>query len=108
MALVRAIHTAVSGRTRFKVEGLYRSESLKKHLELRLSGEEGIANVSISVLTGNVLVIYNSNRRPSDIAFLVERTVSSYRKLSPPRKGGVTDYTPIPPSSVRETHPRNN
>jgi Ca2+-transporting ATPase len=79
MALVRAIHTAVNGRTRFKVEGLYRSESLKKYLESHLSHRDEIKSIFVSTLTGNVLVFFDGGRSVSDITLLIEWAASSYR-----------------------------
>jgi Ca2+-transporting ATPase len=106
MAVVKAIHQAVSGRTRFKVEGLYRSESLKKHLEHSLSLREGVRQVSIHTLTGNVLIFYNSNQRPSDIASFVEMAVVAYRRLSPPKRGGINgNAVPAPALPTRREIP---
>jgi Ca2+-transporting ATPase len=76
--MVEAIHTAVKGRARYKVSGLYRSESLKKHLEIKLENEHGISYVSASPLTGNVLVVFNSDRTPNHIAALIEAVVSQH------------------------------
>ncbi|NMG21929.1 phosphatase PAP2 family protein [Brasilonema bromeliae] len=78
--LVRAIHTAVKGRARYKVNGLSRSESLKRYLELRLSKEEGIGQVRANHDTGNVLVLFHSDFSPNAIASLLERIVLDYRK----------------------------
>ncbi|KAB8333931.1 phosphatase PAP2 family protein [Scytonema tolypothrichoides VB-61278] len=78
--LVRAIHTAVKGRARYKVNGLYRSEALKRYLELILSKEEGIGQVRANHDTGNVLVLFHSDVSPNAIASLLERIVWDYRK----------------------------
>ncbi|MEW6296165.1 MAG: HMA2 domain-containing protein, partial [Thermodesulfobacteriota bacterium] len=59
-SVVQAIHTAVPGRARYNVDGLYRSEALKKHLEARLAAYEEIHLVSANPVTGNVLVSFNS------------------------------------------------
>jgi Ca2+-transporting ATPase len=76
--MVEAIHSAVKGRARYKVSGLYRSEYLKRHLEIELENEQGISYVSASPLTGNVLVVFNSDRTTNDIASLLETVVSQY------------------------------
>lgn len=76
MTVVQAIHTVVPGRTRYKVEGLYRSESLKKLLELRLAQQKGISQVSANPLTGNVLVSFNSDNSPSSVASLIREIVT--------------------------------
>lgn len=59
--MVKALHTAVAGRARFKVEGLYRSEYLEKLLESRLARLQDISLASANALTGNVLVCYNTS-----------------------------------------------
>ncbi len=74
--MVEPIHTAVAGRTRFKVEGLYRSKSLEKLLESRLARLQDISLASANALTGNVLVCYNSGNNPQTIAALIEGIVS--------------------------------
>jgi Ca2+-transporting ATPase len=78
--VVEAIHTAVPGRARFKVEGLYRSESLKKVLESRLAQTQGVLLVSANVLTGKVLVSFNSNNTPASITALIEKLIGDSRK----------------------------
>jgi len=65
--LVQIVHAAVRGRVRLKVEGLYGSHELKRHLEERLSKNVDITHVSASPLTGNVLVIHNASRTAREI-----------------------------------------
>ena len=77
--MVQAIHTAVAGRARFKVEGLYRSKSLEKLLEYRLVRLTDISHASANALTGNVLVCFNSGNTPQTIASLIEKIVSQYQ-----------------------------
>ena len=76
--LVQAIHTVVRGRARYKVPRLYRSASFKKELEFRLLNKEGIYQVSANILTGNVLVIFNSDNTVSEVATLIEGIVLEY------------------------------
>lgn len=78
--LVRAIHTAVKGRARYKVSGLHYSEDLKRYLESRLSQEEIIAQVRANHITGNVLVIFHPEKSPNAIALLLQNIVLDYRK----------------------------
>ncbi|GAA6623751.1 phosphatase PAP2 family protein [Scytonema sp. NUACC26] len=78
--LVQALHTAVKGRARYKVNGLYRSEAFKRYLELRLSNEKGIRQVSANSYTGNVLVLFPYDRNPNAIALLIQNIVFDYRK----------------------------
>ena len=82
--MVEAIHTAVAGRARFKVEGLYRSKSLEKLLESRLARLQDISLASANALTGNVLVCYNSGNNPQTIAALIEGIVSDCLKSPQP------------------------
>jgi Ca2+-transporting ATPase len=70
--VVEEIHTSVKGRVRFKVKRLYRSERVKRRLVADLSGLHGIKKVSASVLTGTVLVIFNSDNQLSAIAARIE------------------------------------
>ena len=74
--MIDPIHTSLKGRSRYRVKGLYRSYSLKTQLESQLRSEEGITRVTASILTGNLLIIYNSNRSPFDIAGLIQRIIS--------------------------------
>ena len=86
MASVWAIHTGVRGRARFKVEGLYRCEALGSQLQSQLSEKKGIRLVSVSVLTGNILVLFHSERPTSEIAMLTEEVVCSYLQRQSPSK----------------------
>jgi undecaprenyl-diphosphatase len=78
--LVRAIHTAVPGRARYKVYGLYRSEAIKKYLEIRLSREKGITQVSANHYTGNVLVFFLPYLQPNAIGSLIKGMILDYYK----------------------------
>lgn len=80
--LVQPIHTAVKGRARFKVNGLYHSEDLKQHLEFNLAKDSGILQVRANPLTGNLLVFFSPNRSFSHIATLIECLVFNYKKPS--------------------------
>ena len=82
--MVQAIHTAVAGRARFQVEGLYRSKALEKLLEWRLARLKDISLASANALTGNVLVCYNSGNTPQTIAALIEGIVSECQGESQP------------------------
>lgn len=78
--MVTIINQAVSGRVRFKVLGLYRSEPLKNYLESKLSLLNGIEEVRPSILTGNILVFFNSTNSPQCIAVHIERLVVEYQQ----------------------------
>lgn len=91
--MVEAIHTAVAGRVRFKVEGLYRSKSLEKLLESRLARLKDISLASANALTGNVLVCYNSGNTPQTIAALIEGIISDYLSQPPSSSALVLSQT---------------
>ncbi|WP_315791679.1 HAD-IC family P-type ATPase [Fischerella sp. JS2] len=81
-ALVRALHTAVKGRARYKINGLQGSEAFKKYLELKLSEAQGITQVSANTSTGNVLVFYQPGHTVLALAAQIERLVIEYVKQS--------------------------
>ncbi len=112
--MVQAVHTSVQGRARYKVEGLYRSEQLKQQIEQRLAQHAWILSVSINTLTGNVLVLFDSQdgHRASAVASLLEAAIECSRgetsrrrdisaPASPQRTGAVvvrrapTDVSPL-------------
>ncbi len=76
---VEAVHTAVPGRARFKVEGLYQSAMLGRLLEQRLSRGRGIERVSANPLTGNVLVRFDPGLGHEAIAAMLEVTLAGCR-----------------------------
>jgi P-type Ca2+ transporter type 2C len=80
--MIEAIHTAVAGRTRYRVPGLYRSEALKRLLELRLARIKAITRVSASSLTGTLLVCYNTGNTHESIADLVAGIVAEHEHNS--------------------------
>ncbi len=83
--MIQSIHTQVEGRARFKIDGLFGSEMLKRVLEQRLSREGEIYSVSASILTGNILVNFNSNNDHHTIRFLIEEIlVEIHQKGLPP------------------------
>lgn len=81
--MVRAIHTAVKGRARYRVEELYRSPSLQRYLERSLARRSGIIKVTASSVTGNLLVKFNPDRTPDEIADLIEKSISTYQENKP-------------------------
>jgi len=82
--LVTAVHAAIRGRTRFRVKGLYRSEGLKRLIEIELTARDGISSVSASTFTGNVLVFYKTDRTPSEIALCIAALVEEYHSTRAP------------------------
>lgn len=77
---VQAIHTAVKGRARYKVNGLYHSEAFKRYLESRLLEQEIILQARANSYTGNVLVIFRPDKSLNAIALLIQGIVLDYSK----------------------------
>lgn len=77
-SLITPVHTAVTGRARYKVYGLYGNKALKKYLESQLSQHKAIERVQANSDTGNILVLYHPNWSQSAIAGLIQQVVSSY------------------------------
>ncbi|RUT03605.1 hypothetical protein DSM106972_052440 [Dulcicalothrix desertica PCC 7102] len=77
-SLITPVHTAVTGRARYKVYGLYGNKALKKYLESQLSQHRAIERVQANSDTGNILVFYHPNWSQSAIAGLIQQIVSSY------------------------------
>ena len=74
--MVETIHAKVSGRARYKIRELYRSAFCRDQLQVRLLGQAQIIDASVSALTGNVLVRFNSGNTPDSIAVLIEGILS--------------------------------
>ncbi|MBI5251745.1 MAG: cation-transporting P-type ATPase [Desulfomonile tiedjei] len=78
--MVREIHNGIKGRVRYKVNGLYRSPMLKTRLE-RLSFQIGeISSVHASILTGNVLVVFDPECNARLIASLIEKAAIDHSR----------------------------
>lgn len=76
--MIQAIHTAVKGRTRYKIHQLYGCKSLKTYLERSLVEKAEIKAVSANPLTGNILVLYHPDKTPDEIASLIAESVLNY------------------------------
>ena len=61
------------------MSGLYRSESLKDHLESGLSCSDGINLVSVNTLTGSILVYFNSVNTPQSVALVIQNIVLEHK-----------------------------
>ena len=80
--MVEAVHSRIKGRTRYKVQGLYRSRALKDFIEWKLSKSGEVLKASASSLTGNVLLHYNSGNTPQSISRLLETVVADYHRMN--------------------------
>ena len=76
--MVRAVHTAVEGRARFKVEGLRGCPGLQSHLESGLLRNEAVSEVSSNIRSGNCLIKYNAGCDLESIAAIIESVVREY------------------------------
>ncbi|MCP6762503.1 MAG: phosphatase PAP2 family protein [Fischerella sp. CENA71] len=97
-SLIRAIHTAVKGRARYKVSGLYYSPGFKTYLESRLSEEKVVTQVRANPVTGNVLVFFHPEINPNAIAWLIQKIIVDYGKQNqklPPNKNLPILATPV-------------
>jgi Ca2+-transporting ATPase len=76
--VVRTVHNSVKGRVRFKVEGLYRKDPLRTIIEETLSLHPGISGFSANVLTGSVIVKFNSGNTAEIISRVIEAAVIEF------------------------------
>jgi len=83
---IKVLHNQVKGRTRYRVPGLYRSELLKADLESVLGRHASVSSASVSALTGNVLVSYNSDQNEESIAVLILSRVEKFSASIPTEK----------------------
>lgn len=81
--MMRAIHTAVRGRARYKVPGLAGAEALQRHIERHLGAQPGVRQVSASTVTGNVLLLFDPAMPPEAVATLLAHCVESYAAPQP-------------------------
>ena len=94
--MVQAVHTLVKGRARYKVAGLYRSESLKQKIEQDLTQHKWIVSVSVNTLTGSVLVLFDAQNgnHASAVASLLKSVVD--RSSSKPARGTKDRFPSVP------------
>lgn len=108
-AVIQAIHTAVRGRVRYTVPGLYGSEALKKRLESRLRTCVGIQDIAASTLTGNVLVRFQPDLSVEAVAALLGDVLTEHANAVHTYNGtqagsvsanGARPATPVPAASA--------
>ncbi len=74
---VEPIHTAVTGRARIRVPGLYRSASLAEKLEGELVSHPDIQVARASQRTGNVLVVFGPALSLQDVCRILDSAARS-------------------------------
>ncbi|BAZ13494.1 phosphoesterase [Calothrix sp. NIES-4071] len=79
-SLITPVHTAVTGRARYKVRGLYSNKALKKYLESQLLQHKAIVRAICNCSTGNILVLYHPNFGQNAIAGLIQKIVSDFSR----------------------------
>ncbi|MBF2062889.1 MAG: cation-translocating P-type ATPase [Calothrix sp. C42_A2020_038] len=76
--MIQAIHTNVKGRGRYRVDELYRRESLKQYLEVQLSKQPGVISVHANTLTSNILIVFNTDITHAKIQYIIQQKVINY------------------------------
>jgi Ca2+-transporting ATPase len=77
--VIQIIHNSVKGRARYKIDELYRSQSLKIYLERSLASYPEIFSVAANVLTSNILVTFQPDVSYKKIAYLIDQALSDYK-----------------------------
>lgn len=77
--MIQCIH-ALQGRARFKVEGLQGSDLAGSFLERKLPECPVIRAVTVSSLTGNVLVFFDPGKSIGDVASIIEAIFAKLQK----------------------------
>ncbi len=90
--MIRIIHNSVKGRIRFHVSDLYRNGKLQSFLNSELRGVFEDSQISSSILTGNVLIIFPPSCNPRLIVSALEQAVSSYHLRFPDRQSASSEY----------------
>ena len=80
--MIKAIHTKVKGRARYKVNKLYGSLLLQKYLERSLGNNPEIIYVYANSLTSNILVIFTNKYSFQGIGLLLETTLRKFQEKS--------------------------
>ena len=87
---VTPIHTAVKGRARFRIVGLYRSSTLRSALECGLSRAPRIYSVSANELTGNLLVLFDPSQDLHEIITAIDRLIQAIVQLGDASQSSTT------------------
>ncbi|PPS44360.1 ATPase [Chroococcidiopsis sp. TS-821] len=84
--MIQAIHTAVPGRARYRIDKLYRCVELKQHLEFHLSQHPGIVSATANPLTGNILVRFELDLSADEVEKFIAEIARTYNPhaVAPP------------------------
>ncbi|WP_313932000.1 MULTISPECIES: HAD-IC family P-type ATPase [Nostoc] len=105
--MIKAIHTTIKGRARFKIKELYGSVELKEYLERSLSKEPGINDVRANPITSNILVNFNRDISHTQICTLIEKVLLNSPKpikKSQRKKKSITQTTAIQEQKSENWH----
>ncbi len=87
---IRAVHSAVPGRMRIEVAGLYRATNLAQMLERELCARADVRSAKANVLTGRMLIVYQPSSTEAkallDAIVALVRAHSGPRRLRPSKK----------------------
>jgi len=76
--VIKAIHTKVNGRARYKIKELYHSPEIKAHLEQHLVQNPVILQAHANTLTSNLLVIFKPNYNYQQVQDLIAEILSKF------------------------------
>jgi P-type Ca2+ transporter type 2C len=89
MPPVHPVHSAVPGRARFEVPGLYHGDTLAQVLEVQLRRRSGIVSASASPLTGKVLILFDPKLGLDEVqTWLEDAVAAAARWCGHPGKAG--------------------
>ncbi len=96
---IKPVHTRVKGRARYFISGLKRSENFKNALETQLMTHTGVTRISISLVTGNLLIFYDISFGIGEMTALIRQAAEQFIKqnatgktdpvVSPSREGKI-------------------
>lgn len=96
--MVSPICISVPGRARLRIKGLYRNSKISSALDRGMKRQRGVTHFSVSVLTGNVLVIYDNKILDVNvITHHIEKILSNPEDIpetAPPI--AATEFTALP------------
>ncbi|WP_084386903.1 cation-translocating P-type ATPase [Anabaena sp. CA = ATCC 33047] len=84
--MIKAIHTSVKGRARYKITGLYGALDLKEYLERSLTKNPAIIQAHANTLTSNLLVIFSPQYNYQQIGEIIHKIVSNFPQKQPVRQ----------------------
>ncbi len=107
VVVIKAIHTQVKGRARYKITELYGSIELKEYLERSLVKNPVIWQVHANTLTGNLLVNFTPQYNYQQIQALIEKSILKFTKSQTTKLIKPTHKTTKIDSSVKEQRTDN-